>query len=562
MRPFDLFLSCALGAGLLAGAATAQVVSHVKIAEGQGGFTGDLTPGDEFGSAVTWIGDVDGDGVEDLAVGAAATDGVALEVGVVWILFMNPDGTVRDQRRISPTNVDFEESFGRSLARLDDLDGDGVPDLAVGVPRDDDGGTGNPHWSSNCGAVWITFLNADGSVKATQRISQTEGGLTAPLPNHGYFGMSVTPLGDLDGDGVVDLAVGRTGPTFGPVSPGVLYVLFLNADGTVKAHTEYEATMLPQRSQLAFDLANVGDVDGDGVVDVVAGVFDRSDLGQETGSLVVLFLNADGTVHAHQEISNSQGGFTACFDNSNHAGTGLASLGDLDGDGVAEVAAGAPWFPGAIWQLYLRPDGSVKGHLRIAQGEGGFDGEIEGDDIFGGDRFGWRLDAVDLDGDGNRDLAAGAPGDDPAGAVWVLFLEPAPPRASGVRLGTVYCDPNRVNSTGLAGELRIEGSATVADDFLTLKAVHVPSALGIFIMGTGTDLFIPPGSVGAICVTPGMRRFFEFPRIGGGDGFCASVGTRSPTSSQIAAGSTWNFQAWFRDGMVSNFTHAVSVQFQ
>ena len=87
------------------------------------------------------------------------------------------------------------------MANVGDLDGDGVTDLAVGAYCDDDGGT-------NRGAVWMLFLNADGTVKAHQKISDTEGNFTGMLDDGDCFGCSVASVGDLDGDGVTDLAVG------------------------------------------------------------------------------------------------------------------------------------------------------------------------------------------------------------------------------------------------------------------------------------------------------------------------------------------------------------------
>ena len=68
--------------------------------------------------------------------------------------------------------------------------------MAVGAHGDDDGG-------SDRGAVWILFLNSDGTVKAHQKISDTSGGFTGTLDNSDCFGESVASLGDLDGDGVV-----------------------------------------------------------------------------------------------------------------------------------------------------------------------------------------------------------------------------------------------------------------------------------------------------------------------------------------------------------------------
>ena len=73
--------------------------------------------------------------------------------------------------------------------------------MVVGAGDDDDGG-------SNRGAVWVLFLNADGTVSSHQKISDTEGGFTGTLDNSDNFGSSVAGLGDFDGDGIEDIAVG------------------------------------------------------------------------------------------------------------------------------------------------------------------------------------------------------------------------------------------------------------------------------------------------------------------------------------------------------------------
>ena len=78
-----------------------------------------------------------------------------------------------------------------------------MADLAVGAQYDDDGG-------SDRGAVYVLFLNADGTVRAEQKISDTAGGLTATLNDSDSFGYSVAGVGDVDGDGVADLAVGAS----------------------------------------------------------------------------------------------------------------------------------------------------------------------------------------------------------------------------------------------------------------------------------------------------------------------------------------------------------------
>ena len=115
------------------------------------------------------------------------------------------------------------DRFGRSVAALGDLDGDGVTDLAVGAYRDDTG-------SSDRGAVYLLLLNANGTAKSSLKIASgtTSGGPT--LAAFDRFGLSMAALGDLDGDGVTDLAVGAQGDRL-YVKRGAVHVLFLKPLG-------------------------------------------------------------------------------------------------------------------------------------------------------------------------------------------------------------------------------------------------------------------------------------------------------------------------------------------
>lgn len=124
------------------------------------------------------------------------------------------------------------------------------------------------------------------------------------------------------------------------------------------------------------------------------------------------------------------------------------------------------------------------------------------------------------------------------------------------------------NSTGATGRMYVTGNDLVAADDLTLTALGLPPQpnIGYFLMGTGSNTFVPPGSAGPICVAPGIKRYLppvdNTAQLGGG--FQRTTGTTGPVSGQITGGSTWSFQAWHRDSMAgsSNLSDSVSVTFQ
>ena len=392
----------------------------LKIAhETNGGPT--LTDGDNFGGSVTFVGDLDGDGVADLAVGAAGDDTGGPRRGAVHVLLLNDDSTVKSSTKIAsgtnggPTLADYD-SFGSSLSGVGDLDGDGVADLAVGTPYD----TG--------GAVHVLLLNGDGTVKSSTKIAhELNGGPT--LADGAAFGHSVASIGDLDGDGVADLAVGANGDDAGGTVRGAVHILLLNANGTVKssttiAHELNGGPTLQNSDFFGWSVAGVGDLDGDGVADLAVGaIFDETS-GADRGAVHVLLLNANGTVKSATKIV---GGPT--HEDVGAFGYSVASVGDLDGDGVADLAVGANdtngTRRGAVHVLLLNADGTVKSATEIASDIGG------GPTLAEDDYFGSSVAVVgDLDGDGVADLAVGAQFNDTdgtdRGAVYLMNLAQAP----------------------------------------------------------------------------------------------------------------------------------------
>ena len=346
------------------------VKTHQKISDTSGNFSGTLADIDWFGTSVANIGDLDNDGVTDIAVGAHRDNDGGSDRGAVWILFMNTDGTVKAHQKISDTQGNFmgilddEDNFGRSVVMIGDLDKDGINDIAVGANWDDDGGDAK-------GAIWILFMNTDGTVKTNQKISDTAGNFSGILADGDAFGLSIAMIGDLDKDGVNDIAVGAYLDNDGGNDRGAVYILFMNTDGTVKTNQKISDTagnftgILTDLDNFGNSITMIGDLNGDGVNDIAVGAFLDDDGGSDRGAIWILFLNTDGTIKTHQKISSTQGNFTGTLDDVDFFGISVASIGDLNNDGINDLAVGAHNDDdggndrGAIWILFLNADGTV-----------------------------------------------------------------------------------------------------------------------------------------------------------------------------------------------------------
>jgi hypothetical protein len=429
-----------------------EVVDELEISEQLGGFTGDLDTLDRFGYAIS-SADLDGDGRSEIFVGAQHDDDGGQSTGAVWILYLNGDGTVASHQKISATSGNLSgygalDRFGIGVSAIGDLDGDGVPDLAVGAPGDGNGSVAILFLNADGTIKSQQKISRNQGGFPLDFGAYLEGGF---LGNQ--FGYSVAAIGDVNGDGVVDLVVGMPSIVVQSFAQhpqdysGAAWIVMLNRDGTV-----LDAVLLMNgRNGIPVDeiedhirwgntVSAIGDVDGDGIPDAAISteLVDDGATGDctindinicNTGGIWILFLNKDGTVRDLQKISATFGGFPFPLEDGDTLGSALTGPGDLDADGIPDLVAGAPGdddgcnLCGAVYVLYLNRDGTVKDGRKISMLSGGLQGPLETGGIFGTGVGSLE----DLQGDGVRELIVGAVFDDSgqldAGSIRLLFLD-------------------------------------------------------------------------------------------------------------------------------------------
>jgi len=500
-----------------------HVLDHRFIGESLGGFTGTLADGDSFGHAVCVVGDVNGDGVDDIAVSAPnveAPAGVGA-TGRVWILFMDANGEVIVNKPIDaeqgafPFTLDAGDYFGSSIAPAGDLNGDGVPDLWVGARGDDDGAAYFSY--KGPGALYAVMLTPDGKVDKALKHSMLSG---LALDLEGGFGSAVADVGDLDGNGFGDLVVGAPFTDSPGNSRGAYWVLHMKGGGKIDSATLVSPANEPRFAALSdyayfgSSVAGLGDIDGNGTPDYAVGAPNDEVLAPGDGS--VWFVRTQGTsdIKSVTRFAADTAGFQGNGPETlNYFGRSLANLGDLDLDGRIDVAVGASnggdSMEGTVW--VLRCGGSsaniITGVARLDGDEGFVPFALASYDFFG---FG-LAPAGDLNGDGTPDMLAGLPGHDGggtnAGALALLALRGPTFVDLGGEVGGVT--PPALGATGtLVGgkeftvQLKNGPSFGAATAVLGFTAIHAPFKGGVMV--PAPDLLLssfPLDGIGFLSVT-------------------------------------------------------------
>ena len=349
----------------------------------EGGFIQDLDPGDRFGRDHDQAGDIDGDGNIDLIVGARSDDDGAIDAGAVYILFMNEFGSVKHSQKISALEGELNEQlgegdfFGYGVAGIGDYNDDDIPDVAVSL------------FGRSNQAIYVLHLNSDGTV-------------LSKVKNNNIVAQGLSAM-DINQDGKVDLIAAHPNEDNG----GAISILYLDEDSRVIPSQTFKISTTEgglgdvlnvNDSFGGRESALLGDLDGDGTLEIAVGAFMTNN---GDGAIWILSIDPiSKTITEKQRIAPGTPDFNELIPNilnSNGSSGGqfghaLVAAGDLNGDGIGDLITGANQYGSGVgYILYLNADKTVQSFTRITPTEGGFDLNLIGTE----DRFSRSISIVD-----------------------------------------------------------------------------------------------------------------------------------------------------------------------
>ena len=419
--------SLAFAAGVTAaGLASAQQSIELRALDGDNGFVlNGINATDRTGAAISAAGDLNGDGWNDLLIGGPGADiGGDSRVGRTYVVHGRNTGfsPAMDLSSLNGGNgfvlngIEPLDDSGWAVSAAGDINGDGRDDFLIGAP------SASRDARSFVGESYVVF-GRDSDFASTFDLSELSGSngfVIEGWSSNDRSGIAVSPAGDINGDGLDDVLIGES-RLGGGSAGGVSFIVFGRSSG-------FPASVDPrdldgsngfrfgQTGGSAISVSAAGDVNGDGLSDVIMGKPDEFNFSGDSGATFVVFGSRNGfpaSVNLHG-LDGGDGFVIWGINPEDSLGQSVSGAGDVNGDGLDDLIIGAP---------NARPDLKVRaGESYVVFGRDiGFPPELDLEGLDGsngfvlaginpGDGAGTAVSAAgDVNGDGLDDVLVGAP---------------------------------------------------------------------------------------------------------------------------------------------------------
>ncbi|MEA5620018.1 Calx-beta domain-containing protein, partial [Cronbergia sp. UHCC 0137] len=305
---------------------------------------------DNSGFSVSNAGDINGDGIDDLIIGARY-GGYS---GRSYVVFGKNTGfssnlnlsTLNGSNGFTINGIVAGDQSGRSVSNAGDINGDRIDDLIIGAAFADPNGT-------DSGQSYVVFGKSNGFSSSfnLSTLNGSNGFIINGIAAGDESGRSVSSAGDINGDGIDDLIIGAPFADPNSTSSGQSYVVFGKNTGfssslnlsTLDGSNGFTLNGVAQNNHSGRSVSSAGDINGDGIDDLIIGALDASPNGISSGQSYVVF-GSRSTFNSNIELSSLDGvnGFKINgINGSDYSGVSVSSAGDINGDGIDDLIIGA-----------------------------------------------------------------------------------------------------------------------------------------------------------------------------------------------------------------------------